>query len=127
MVAEIPSAVSPEETIRYMAKKTLNKTDTPDVYEISLKLCKVLDNLYFSNTTFDFYRKWSTPNISPSVIRMSTKSATSYGIRVVSELNDRFAFNEVKGYNSSVESGIRLIGLAIDEIQAAAEQIIKEH
>jgi len=124
--AEIPSTVSPDETIDYIAKKTLNKIDTSDVYELSLRLSRVVDNKYFSNTSCDFYRKWSTPNIGPSVIRMSTKSASSYGIRILSELNDRFAFNEVSGYNSSDDAACRLIDLAFEETQMAINQVIKD-
>ncbi|MGL5646537.1 MAG: hypothetical protein ACRDDY_01700 [Clostridium sp.] len=100
-VATIPT--SKEFSIECIKKKYLKNQDTLNVDEVSYKEAKIIDEKYYANILVESYKLWDynyTPISEPR--SLSSLDCKEYGIKLTVDFNDRYLFNEKKGYISSV-------------------------
>ena len=85
--------------------------------ELSLRLSSVVDSRFFDNVTIQSHREWA-PDAEASVPRLPSSAATSRGIELVQDFNDRYAFNERPEYGTSVAVGVEVVARSQESLHA---------
>jgi hypothetical protein len=93
---------------------------TDNIYDAQFKTTHVIDESFFSNMTVSTYQGWPEGTAPQHGVRISDENAVERGIQVVGDYNDRYAFNEKKGYHS----GKNKLETIIDGGLAAVAQMI---
>ena len=84
--------------------------DVPgELSELSLRMSSIVDHQYFDNVTIQSYRQWSLDDPT-AVRRLPSARATSRGIELIQDFNDRYAYNEQSDYLTSAETGALVVG-----------------
>ncbi len=120
---QLPSKV--EETIlfEHLYRNVSNLTSGDDIYDINVKFTNVIKEKYFNNITVLNYRTWDSMNNRQTVPRLSRKSTCEYGIEIISDFNDRYAYNEKSNYFSSGSIAVNLIDEGISRLNEAILKI----
>ena len=114
---------SDADLVSYLSSKILSTESRTDIYDISTRLTRILGHRWYSNTTVENYRFWGEDPQLAFAIRLSNAAAQTRGVRVHYDLNDRFAFNETKGYSSNVEETSSHIGDAFKRAKTTVRWI----
>jgi hypothetical protein len=105
--------------LEHLAKKFLKNETTTGAYDLSIKRTTVEADHYFSNVTISNYRAWNIEPAQQGVVSVSVKDATSYGVEIVADYNDRYSYNENRDYRTSLEQAKGIINAAIAEVEKA--------
>ncbi len=105
--------------IDHLITKFLKNIDDTDIYDAQFKTTKQIDKLFFSNITVANYRGWKT-GVPQKNARFSEVDVVERGVQVVGDYNDRYAYNEKKGYSSGntkfkpiIENGLEAVAQMI--------------
>lgn len=95
----LPSSHTDTEIVHAIHTRVLGKEPPRDLYDVELKLARVVEDRYFENVTVRNYRHY---RVEPTaeVVRLSAQLATERGVQILIDFNDRHAFNEREGYLS---------------------------
>jgi hypothetical protein len=123
-VTRLPAIVDEDSVLNFLTKLCLNKEEAEDIYDIHVKIAKVVSERFFSNITSKNYRLWKIDTTDPqSVPRLSRKGSFEHGIEIVGDFNDRYMFNEKKDYFSNQDIVHEIIEQGICEIEKAIKRI----
>ncbi len=86
------------------------------IYDFQVKIADVLSQRFFSNITLQNYRSWKLEGARQGIIPLPQNDASDRGIEISGDFNDRYAFNENKGYYTSKEKGEEIIEAGLTEI-----------
>lgn len=78
-------------------------------HDVVIKRTTIEDDLFFNNLTVQNYRAWSQAPQPPGPLRLSTELTSERGIEILGDFNSRYAFNEDKVFNLSLESAEALV------------------
>ncbi len=82
----------------------------------------VIKGQFFSNMTVSNYRTWQVEAVPQRDVRLSPKDVVERGVQIAGDFNDRYAYNENKGYRSGREQITTIIDGGLGKI---AEMITK--
>lgn len=102
--------------LSYISSKFLKPENSADVHDLLFKTTFIVDNKFFSNIEVQNYRSWKRVE-QEGIPPLSRKEATERGVQIVGDFNDRYAFNEEKGYTSSPDIANIIIEKGFDEIK----------
>ena len=123
MATEQPDA----SIVAHLAHKLLKNEAVSDVHDLELKTTKIVSEQYFSNITVSNYRTWSIEGAAAGVQGLSRQSATERGVRIVSDFNDRYSFNERPNYSTARTDVETIIHSGLMSTQQAMSQIGGSH
>ena len=98
-------------------------TSTEGLHDILLKTTTIVSGQFFNNITLKNYRLWKTEGRQDVLQRLSRGEVFEHGIEIVGDFNDRYRFNENKGYFSSQDMVEKIIGEALSEMHMAIKKI----
>lgn len=120
--ARLETSATDEQILnRFVAVTGVGETPTA-LSEASLRLSSVVDSRFFDNTTIQSYRQWRVDAASPAT-RFSSATATSRGLELINDFNDRYAFNEDTTYQTSEAAGLAIVARAQDSLDAWVTRI----
>lgn len=90
--------------------------------EVSLRLSSVIEGRFFDNITVQSYREWRVDS-GIAVQRLPASTAESYGVELIHDFNDRYAYNEQPDYLTSQESGLEIVVRAYGSLNAWASRL----
>lgn len=91
--------------------------------DTQLRITTVVEDRFFSNVTIQNYRNWPQTSSNAGVLRQSRSNARAWGAEVVVDFNDRYAFNELDGYQSSPETAVAIISKGTQTTKDFVRQI----
>lgn len=121
----VPSDEPDEAILRRLSSLFVEDIHVNELYDIEFKLSTVIEKKYFSNVTTGNYRLWAGDGEGNAarVTRLPAGAASQRGLRIVLDINDRYAFNEDKAYRSSREVYRRLLEYSEAEITSAIARV----
>jgi hypothetical protein len=121
-IVNLPSDKDDAPIVDNLAARFLTNIDDTDLYDVQFKTTKLIDKLFFSNITVTNYRGWQT-GVPQKNVRFSEADVAERGVQIVGDYNDRYAYNEKKGYNSGsakfkpiIEGGLEAVAQMITRI-----------
>src|SRR6185369_6057053 len=96
--------------------------DVTDTYDVQFKTTRLVDRNFFSNVTVQNYRAWKSGIVPQQSTRTSEENIIGRGVQVVGDYNDRYAFNEKKGYSSGKD---KIKPIIEDGLEAIAQMITR--
>ena len=121
-VVHLPSDRDDTTIVSHLTAKFLTNLDVNDAYDVQFKTTKLVDRTFFSNVTVQNYRAWKSGMVPQQSTRVSEENIIGRGVQIVGDYNDRFAFNEKKGYSSGKDKAKTIID---GGLEAVAQMVAK--
>lgn len=103
----IDSLLSDLDIIERLQKFYFGKVDAA-LDDVIIRFSHVVADRFYSNVVVQTSREW--PHIDPlSMARLPKASAVRRGIAIEHDLNDRFAYNEIPEFHSSMDSASKMM------------------
>lgn len=122
-VVHLPSDRDDKAIVDHLVAKFLTNLDVVDTYDAQFKTTKLVDRTFFSNISVQNYRAWKLGAVPQQGLRVSEENITGRGVQIAGDYNDRYAYNEKKGYSSGkdkvkpiIEGGLEAIAQMISRI-----------
>lgn len=124
---DIETRMSDSDLVRFLEKRYVSREAAHNVFDAMVRLTDVERDRYFVNMTFENYRNWhgAITNNPTVFVPLPHKTAQSRGIRVTTDVNDRFGFNEKRSYRSNIDAAIEIIDLSEKRLSAAISAIME--
>ncbi len=108
---------SEEEFLQYMRDRIRFEFIADQLHDVMFKETTVHQGLFFNNLTVQNFRNWRPQQIMSDIPRYPHQAATGKGVEIISDFNDRYAYNESPDYMSSGETGQTIIetGLSLTD------------
>lgn len=100
---------SEEEFLRYMRERIHFDFIEDRLHDVMVKETTVHQDLFFNNLTIQNFRNWKTQQIMSDIPRYPRQAITGKGLEIISDFNDRYAYNESSDYMSSATTGQTII------------------
>ena len=84
--------------------------------DLEIKTTHIIDDRFFSNATLRNFLAWSLQHEIEGVIRQPRAEAVDFGIEVISDFNDRYAFNEKSDYQVDQEGMLLVVTKGFAEL-----------
>jgi hypothetical protein len=122
-VVHLPSDRDDTTIVNYLAARFLTNLDVTDAYDVQFKTTKLVDKTFFSNVTVQNYRAWQLGKVPQQSIRVPEENVIGRGVQVAGDYNDRYIYNEKRGYSSGkdkikpiIEGGLDAVAQMITRI-----------
>jgi hypothetical protein len=120
----IPMSVTEAEIIGHIQKHFIHGLKDRNIYDINMKVTKVINENYFSNLTIQNYRSWKLVN-GNGIPSLPINKADEKGIEIIGDFNDRYSYNEKKEYRSSKETSKSIIEKGLREVKKITEMLLE--
>lgn len=125
-IVHIPMAISDQEIIKFMCNAYKIGNDTKSLFDLEIKFTHVVQNKYFNNCRIQNYRTAEQMLFNPfDITPVPEKAASSRGLQLVMDFNDRYAFNETSKYTSSAPKCRSLIKYSFDNLRNELKKLEK--
>lgn len=108
-----------DKIIDLLLKIFLRKEQFEAIKDLEIKFTKIVEDRFFSNIlvkNFREYFKEGQPVFLADLPRLPFNKASTRGIQIVSDFNDRYSFNELPNYFSNPEIVDVIINNAFKEV-----------
>lgn len=117
-MVRIPARATDRQILSELVKR-LKMPQAGALRELSVRTSKAEKRLYFNNLTLQNYRIWRPQEPSPlGPVPLPDKDAVERGVEILSDYNDRLAFNESTGYSSSEKIAAQIVDAGISSVLA---------
>jgi len=118
---DVEAKMPDPDLVRFVESRYVSKRAARNVFDAVVRLTDVDSEKYFVNITYENYRNWHSQvaNNPTLYVPLPHRTAQSRGIRLTADVNDRFSFNEVRGYRSNINSAMDIIALCEKRVTAA--------
>jgi hypothetical protein len=127
---QMSSHVTDETIISHLAQHLLKDKVAADVHDVEVKTTRIVSEQFFNNITIGNYRIWTIEAANTGVYTLARHRATDRGVRIISDFNDRYSFNEQPNYNTTraiaeavIQGGLTSAQQAVSQIGASHESI----
>jgi hypothetical protein len=114
---------SDRDIIAHLARIFLKDENVENLHDLEIKRASIISNTFFSNIAVSNYRSWSVQGFQSGVFSVSDLEVSERGIGVVSDYNDRYAFNQDKNYRTTHKTAETVIKDGISQTQKSIEQV----
>jgi hypothetical protein len=121
LVLNLPSRGDEQELLEFLCNRSGAAVERQGLHDMELKTVRVLEGSFFANILIRNFRAFKMEFSPQGVAPMPREEAIEKGLQVVLDCNDRYSFNERRGYESSEEMGIKVLDLAIHQAQEAVK------
>lgn len=112
----LPSYAENQKAIDHLANVAMLEPPGDNVAELEIKMSHIIEERFFSNVTLRNFFAWPLQNEIEGVIRQPRAAAVDFGIEIISDFNDRFAFNERANYHVDKEGMLLVVSKGFAEI-----------
>ena len=120
---KIPGPKDGRDILNQLVRYLLKQEELQHAHDVQVKTTMVIEEQFFSNVTIGNYRSWKVPEIPQGVVPLSRHNAAEQGIQITSDFNDRYAFNERRGYSTSLNIGLTVVDRGFAEVHQTIQQI----
>jgi hypothetical protein len=124
---EMDAVGKDEAILALLRSKFLSDRTTSNLFDLTIRFSEVVDELYYSNTTYENFRSWGTSSPQGvglgAMVPLSVKQARNRGIRITTDYNNRFAFNERRGYRTDEQTARSVLDLALEDITTRIAEV----
>jgi hypothetical protein len=110
-----------------MAERMFRQAVDQGIYDFAAKVSSVVADQFFSNVTWQNYRKWPITESSSIMgglpVRFPRSLVVERGVEIQCDFNDRYAFNEREAYHTSLDIAEDLINRGFDAIADAVTMV----
>lgn len=109
--------------IKHLANLFFKGAEFDKIYELELKITKIINDQFFSNMVIRNFREWQLIEPTQEIPRLSQSKSSKRGIQIIGDFNDRYSFNEKTDYFSGRDVVENIICKAFDEINAMIKTV----
>lgn len=97
-----------------------------NLHELDIKKVNIMEDSFFSNVRVHNFKSWELLESSHEQPRLATKNATTHGIEIIGDFNDRHSFNENPKYFTSLKAAKNILDKGLTEIDGFSNLLMKE-
>lgn len=119
----MPTNAGDEAILHQLSRIFLNPEEVQNYHDLEIKFATIVQDKFFNNMTIQNYRAWTRVGPQEGIPRLAREVADERGIQVIGDFNDRYAFNEIKGYVSSSNVAKEVINYGLIEVRKIVDKI----
>jgi hypothetical protein len=96
-----------------------------DLHDIQVRIVNIHNDKFYNNITIQNYRNWAVTGANLGTPRLARHKASKRGVEIISDFNDRFAFNEQAEYLSSHSVADEIINEGLSQVNNAINDVIR--
>jgi hypothetical protein len=106
---QLTAKSSEDEFLQFMREHIRFELIADQLHDVMFKETTVYQDLFFNNITIQNFRNWKLQQIMSDIPRYPRQAITGKGVEIISDFNDRYAYNEFPDYMSTAETGQTII------------------
>lgn len=121
----IPTRLPDQEIVRRLARHLLKSPEETrgGYFDVQVKQTKIIDKKLFRNVTLANYRTYRFDGPPEGVPRFPMDKVVEYGIEITGDVNDRYAYNRLQAYRTSIEVAGNVVEHTMRSLEEAIAQV----